>query len=164
MATCKHCGCVDTDRCCVLAAAEQERIGVIRKALDGALREADRGQEDHPWRVGGGYGDCAAHNESMCCCLDPSHGAYGKLLDYLAERICRATMYRDGAVTNVVATVGQELRHGDPGPICQRCGLPEWVPPFGPHEYRKTCSCFAPDGAIRDVADQGQQKTVKQKR
>lgn len=71
----------------------------VRAALDKALREADTdclaaGEEDHPWR--GGYDpdevrvlDCAAHNESLSCCLDPSHPAYTKMLDYLAERVAR---------------------------------------------------------------------------
>jgi hypothetical protein len=85
----------------------------VRKALDEALREADRGEEDHPWR--GGYDPdgnrdyhCTAHGEGQNCCLDPNHDAYGKMLDYLAERVASKLMYRGGAVTNVVATIGEE--------------------------------------------------------
>lgn len=96
----------------------------IRKALDEALREAatDRNQDgedswwrqDHPWRLpdnrdGNGDTDCAAHKEIQSCCLDPGHGAYGRLLDYLAERVASKLMYRGGVVTNVVATTGEEI-------------------------------------------------------
>ena len=90
----------------------------IRKALDEALREADMDQatdEDrHLWcgpvteEDGSWERDCVAHGEGQHCCLDPDHGAYGKLLDYLAERVASKLMYRGGAVTNVVATIGKE--------------------------------------------------------
>ena len=92
----------------------------IRKALDEVLREADRvrcgaglpsgdHREDHPWHQLT-HEDCASHDESLNCCLDPGHGAYNELLDYLADRVASKLMYRGGAVTNVVATVGEELR------------------------------------------------------
>lgn len=70
----------------------------IRKTIDMALRESDKGRpysdgwsEDHLWRgSSGSSGYCTAHNEGLYCCLDPDHEAYDKLLDYLTERFVRA--------------------------------------------------------------------------
>jgi hypothetical protein len=100
---------------------EMGMVENIREALDEALLEADEAlretkadrhvwcgpvtEEDGNWR-----GDCVAHSEGQYCCLDADHGGYDKLLDYLAGRICQATMYRGGAVTNVVATMGREIQ------------------------------------------------------
>lgn len=69
-------------------------VSRVRKALDGILREADVGHEEHPWRqsLDTSYGgtSCNAHNECFDCCLDPDHKDYDKLLDYLSERVARA--------------------------------------------------------------------------
>ena len=104
-------------------------VATIRGALNEALREAaaDKGQDgedswwrqDHPWCQpddgdGNGDTDCAAHKEIQNCCLDPNHGAYDRLLDYLAERVASKLMYRGGAVTNVVATIGEEIQPSKP--------------------------------------------------
>ena len=74
--------------------------------------EADRPNdfEEHPWANSNPNDWCGAPYDERTCCLDPDHGAYNKLLDYLAERVVSKLMYRGGAVTNVVATVGEELR------------------------------------------------------
>jgi hypothetical protein len=71
------------------------RPDAIRKALDEALREADgdRNEEDHPWRKPDPDGNsdwCVSHHEGQHCCLDPDHGDYNKLLDYLTNRVARA--------------------------------------------------------------------------
>ncbi len=70
----------------------------IRNALDEALREADKHLDvhhEHPWHAVGEDGfqldrGCAAYWEGLACCLDPRHGAYNRMLDYLTERIARA--------------------------------------------------------------------------
>lgn len=98
----------------------------VRKALDEVLREAYKStfreeggrlrDENHPWRLSVTdetteylYDDCSSHNEGQNCCLDPGHGAYDRLLDYLAERVASKLMYRGGVVTNVIATTGEEI-------------------------------------------------------
>ena len=131
----------------------------IRKALDEVLREAAASLEvkadsnekqedrwwrhDHPWRQpdngdSDGSTDCAAHKEIQNCCLDPNHGAYNKLLDYLAERIASKLMYRGGVVTNVVAVVGENLRPYKHEYQCVECG----------HDWEITSTVIGPHPSV----------------